>query len=157
MDWLDSHSGSVQALATLVLVVVTGYYAWTTRALVRETDVTLKSAARATLQARLDHISEIFIREPQLFMALDDDTATGEEQDPRFHITNMFLGVLEEAYMQFALERTMTADDWSAWEATADSFLPRRYVRGYWQRIQNTYEPSFRRYVNDRLQSMAGD
>jgi hypothetical protein len=151
MDWLDSHSGSVQAVATLVLVVLTAYYAWTTRALVRETHTTLRAAARATLQARLDRISEIGIAHPQLFSALDDPNATGEERDERFYYTNMFLGVLEEAYTQFALERSMPADDWSAWEATVDTFLPRRYVRGYWEQVQQTYEPSFRRYVNERL------
>ena len=37
MEWLDTHAGSVQAIATLVLVGLTGYYAWASRALVRET------------------------------------------------------------------------------------------------------------------------
>ena len=102
LDWLDTHAGSVAALASFVLVAVTAYYAWTTRALVRETHITLQGAARATLQARMDRISEICIREPTLFPMLDDDTATGDEQDGRFHISNMFLGVLEEAHAVLA-------------------------------------------------------
>ena len=151
MEWLDSHSGSVIALANFVLVAVTAYYAWTTAALVRETHTNLQAAARATLQERMDRISEICIREPTLFAALDDDSASGEEQDARFFITNMFLGVLEEAHMQFRLDRTMTADDWSAWEATADSFLPKPYVARYWQRAARAFEPSFQRFVNSRI------
>ena len=50
MDWLDTHSVSVQALATLVLVAITAYYAWASRSLVRETRTTLQASARATLQ-----------------------------------------------------------------------------------------------------------
>jgi hypothetical protein len=155
MDWLDAHSAGVQAVATLVLVIITAYYAWTSRALVRETRVTLRATARSTLQARLDRISEIMIRDPHLFASLDDEFATGEEQDARFHVCSMFIGVLEEAFMQFTYERSMSRDDWSAWQATADAFLPRRYVTGYWHRAQPTFEPAFRRFVNDRLGSRA--
>jgi hypothetical protein len=152
MDWLDSHSGSVQALATIVLVSLTAYYAWTTRALAQETRRTVQTASRATLQDRMDRISEIFIREPTLFTSLDDPNATGDENDARFFIANMFLGVLEEAFMQYALDHTMTADDWGAWEATADSFIHRPYVKRYWQRVGGTYEPSFQRYVDLRIE-----
>jgi hypothetical protein len=151
IDWLDAHAGGVQAVATVVLVILTGYYAWASRALVRETRTTLQAGARATLQARLDRISEISISNPTLFSSLDDATATGQEQDARFHLCNMFLGIMEEAYMQFAQEHSMTADDWSAWQATADVFFPRAYVRKYWERAQNTYEPSFRRFVNEHM------
>jgi hypothetical protein len=154
MDWLDSHSGSVQAAATLVLVVLTAYYAWTSRALVRETRMTLQAAARSTLQARLDRISEICIREPSLFTLLDDVDATGEEQDARFFLANMFLGVLEEAHTQYRMDRSMSADDWSAWEATADTFLPRPYIIRYWQRAQRTYEPAFQRFVESRIAAL---
>jgi hypothetical protein len=151
MDWLDSHSGSVQAVATLVLVVLTAYYAWASRALVRETRTTLQAASRGTLQARLDRISEIFIREPTLFARLDEDLTTGQEGDARFHITGMFLGVLEEAFMQYTFEHSMTPDDWGAWQATADTFLAKRYVVSYWQKAQRTFEPSFRQFLNSRM------
>jgi hypothetical protein len=151
VDWLDTHSGSVVAVATFVLVVVTAYYAWTSRALVRETHVTLQAGARATLAARLDRISEICIHEPHLFTLLDDPNATGEEQDARFHIANMLLGVLEEAHMQYRLERTMTAEDWGAWEATADAMLHRFFIKRYWQRVQQTFEPGFREFVSQRI------
>jgi hypothetical protein len=136
-----------------VLVVITAYYAWATRALVRETHVSLQAAARATLQQRLDRISEICIREPGLFSLLEDETATGEEQDSRFHIANMFLGVLEEAHMQYRMEGSMAPDDWSAWVATADTFLPKPYVVRYWRRVSRTFEPSFQRFVNERLEA----
>ena len=151
LDWVDTHSAAVSAASTVVLVAITAYYAWATRALVRETHVSLQAAARATLQGRLDRISEICIREPMLFALLDDDTATGEEQDARFHIANMFLGVLEEAHMQYRLERTMNAEDWSAWVATADTFLPKPYIAKYWLRVSRTFEPNFQRFVNERM------
>ncbi len=151
MEWLDSHSGSVQAVATLVLVVLTAYYAWASRALVRETRVTLQAASRGTLQGRLDRISEIFIHNPELFAHLDDEVATGQEEDARFHITGMFLGVLEEAFMQYTFEHSMTPDDWGAWQATADTFLAKKYVLGYWRRAQRTFEPTFRQFLNARL------
>jgi hypothetical protein len=153
LDWLDTHSGSVVAAATFVLVVVTAYYAWTTRALVRETHTTLLAGARATLQARMDRISEICIREPTLFALLDDDKATGDEQDGRFHIGNMFLGVLEEAHMQHALEQSMSDDDWSAWHATAEIFLPKPYIVRYWRRVSRTFEPGFQRFVNEVIRT----
>ncbi len=151
MDWLDLHSGSVQAIATLVLVILTGYYAWTSRSLVSENQRTLGATARPTPQARLDRLSEIAISNPGLFSLLDDDTVTGDEQDARFFMTNMFLGILEEAHMQFRQDRSMTADDWSAWVATADTFLPRPYVVRYWERARRTYEPNFQRFVDERV------
>jgi hypothetical protein len=151
IEWLDAHSGAVQAIATIVLVAITAYYAWNSRSLVAQTRATLQATARSTLQSRLDRISEVFIREPGLFARLDDPDATGEEEDTRFHVCSMFLGVLEEAYQQFSDEHSMTRDDWSAWQATADSFLPKTYVVGYWRRVQHTFEPNFRRFVNQRL------
>ena len=151
LEWFDAHDGTVVAVATLVLVIVTGWGAWTTRSLVRETHTTLQSAARATLQARMDRISEICIREPNLFPLLNEQTATGEEEDGRFHLANMFLGVLEEAHTQHAIERTMSDDDWSAWVATAEVFLPRQYVVRYWERVARTFEPAFQRFVNEQI------
>jgi hypothetical protein len=154
LDWLDLHSGSVVGISTIVLVAVTAYYAWTTRALVRETRTTLQGASRATLQERMDRISVICIQDPSLFIRLDDEAATGDEQDGRFHIANMFLGVLEEAHMQHSLERSMTDDDWSAWVATADVFLPKPYIVRYWERVAPTFEPGFQRFVNERLRAL---
>jgi len=156
LDWLDAHSGSVVGVATLVLVAVTAYYAWTTRALVRETHVNLQAAARATLQERMDRISEICIREPNLFPMLDDERATGDEEDARFHIANMLLGVLEEAHMQYQLERTMSEADWSAWEATANVVLPKPFVARYWRRVAPTFEPGFQRFVNAHVGNEGG-
>jgi hypothetical protein len=154
LDWLDVHSGSVVGLSTVVLVLVTAFYAWTTRALVRETRTTLKGANRATLQERMDRISAICIQDPTLFQQLDDEASTGEEQDGRFHIANMFLGVLEEAHMQHSLEHSMTEDDWSAWVATADALLPKPFVVRYWQRVAQTFEPGFQRFINERVRAL---
>lgn len=155
IDWLDSHSETLVGLSTFVLVLITGYYAWTTRALVRETRATLQGANRATLQERLDRISMICIQDPTLFPQLEDQTATGDEQDARFHIANMFLGVLEEAYMQHSLERSMSDDDWSAWVATADVFLPKAYIVRYWQRVAPTFEPGFQRFIAERQRALS--
>src|SRR5712664_2659589 len=105
MDWLDSHSGSVQAIATLVLVAITGYYAWVTRMLVRETRTTLLASARATLQSRMDTLSSLMMEKPELFKSLDVDFSG--EYDARFHFANMFLSILEEAHTQWAVERSM--------------------------------------------------
>jgi hypothetical protein len=156
LEWLDSHAGSIAAASTVVLVIVTAYYAWTTRALVRETRTTLQSAARATLQERMDRISAICIQEPNVFPLLDDEAATGQEQDARFHVANMFLGVLEEAHMQYQVERSMSAEDWSAWVATADIFLPKAFISRYWRRVAPTFEPGFQRFVNERMRSTTG-
>jgi hypothetical protein len=155
LDWLDTHAGSVGALSTIVLALITAYYAWTTRALVHETRTTLQANSRATLQERMDRISEICIRNPGLFSLLDDPSATGEEEDARFHIANMFLSLLEEAHLQYRLERSMSADDWSAWVATADVFLPKAYVSRYWRRVAPTFEPGFQRFVDEHLSAAA--
>jgi hypothetical protein len=151
LDWVDTHSAAVAAASTIILVAVTAYYAWTSRALVRETHITLQAAARSTLQQRLDRISEICIHNPTLYPGLDDDGATGEEFDGRFFVANMFLGVLEEAHLQYRMERSMTADDWGAWVATADTFLTKVFIQRYWQRVAPTYEPGFQQFVNERL------
>ena len=156
LDWLDTHAGSVGAVSTLVLVIITAYYAWATRALVRETHTTLQGAARTTLQERMDRISMICIQQPNLFTLLDDESSTGQEQDARFHLANMFLGVLEEAHMQYRIERSMSDEDWSGWVATADAFLPRPVIIRYWERVAPTFEPGFQRFVNDRLRVAAG-
>ena len=151
LEWFDTHDGTVLALATLVLVMVTGWLAWTTRALARESHTTLQAAARATLQARMDRISEICINQPTLFPMLDDETATGEEEDARFHLANMFLGVLEEAHTQHAIEGSMSDEDWGAWVATAEVFLPRVFMVRYWARVNRTFEPAFQRFVNEQI------
>jgi hypothetical protein len=65
----------------------------------------------------------------------------------------MFLGVLEEAFVQYRLEHSMSAEDWSAWAATADQFLPRIYVARYWRRVAPTFEPSFRQFVDERIRA----
>ena len=153
MDWLDSHSGSVQAIATLVLVAITGYYAWVTRMLVRETRTTLLASARATLQSRMDALSSLMMDKPELFKSLDNEF--GGEYDARFHFANMFLSILEEAHTQWAVERSMPEDDWSAWAATAETILQRPYFSGYWAKVHHTYEPSFQRFVNRRLAEAA--
>jgi hypothetical protein len=153
MNWLDAHAGGVQAVATLVLVVLTGYYAWASRALVRETRTTLRATARMTLQSRLDRISEILVHDPTLFKSLDDDA--GDEQDARFHVVNMFLSVLEEAHTQYTEEKSMTEADWDAWVATCEVFLQRRYVITYWQRVHSTYNIAFQRFVHQRLNASA--
>jgi hypothetical protein len=150
LDWIDSHSATVAAASTIILVAVTAYYAWTTRALVRETHSSLQAAARTTLQERMDRISGILIDKPELFTGLDD-AAASVEYDGRFHIAGMFLGVLEEAHMQYRLERSMSAEDWGAWVATADTFLSKAYIQQYWQRVSPTFEPGFQRFVNERM------
>ena len=150
LEWLDAHAGSADAVSTIVRVVVTAYYAWTTRALVRETHTTLQGAARATLQERMDRSSTLCIQQPELFPLLDDEAAMGTEQDGRFHLANMFLGVLEDR-----LERSMSAEEWRAWVATADTVLPKPFIVRDWQRVAPTFEPGFQRFVNERIRATA--
>ena len=152
MDWLDAHAGSVQAVATFALIALTAYYAWFTRALVRETHATLQANARLTLQARLDRISELFLRDPELFSSLDQPEATGLEQDRRFHVANMLVAVLEEAYTQHEVDGAMSEDDWGAWVVTMDSMMQRRYLNAYWQQVRQHYGAGFREFVDKRVQ-----
>jgi hypothetical protein len=153
VEWLDAHEGSALVLATLVLAAITAYYAWTTRALVRESHSTLQATARATLQERLDRISEILMRDPQLFHSLDAPLATGEEYDARFHLANMFVAVLEEAYTQHATDRSMGEEDWRAWIATAELLMRRTYMLGYWNQVRTTFNASFRRFIEEQVQN----
>jgi hypothetical protein len=151
MEWLDAHAGSVQAFATLVLVIITAYYAWTSRAQVKATQATLQATARMTLQGRLDRVSELMLKNPDLFDSLDDPQATGAERDGRFHLANIIVAVLEEAYVQHHIEGSMPAEEWRAWEATLDSLMGRRYLAEYWKRVRGTFGESFSRYVDQRI------
>jgi hypothetical protein len=151
VDWLDVHAGSVQAFATLVLVVITAYYAWVTRAQVRETRRTLQATARMTLQGRLDRVSELFLSDPELFDALDDPQASGDERDRRFHLANILMAVLEEAYLQRHVERTMPAEEWRAWEQTLESLMSFRYLKGYWRNTRGGFNESFVSFLDGRL------
>jgi hypothetical protein len=151
MDWLDTHAGSVQAFATIVLVLITAYYAWAARAQVKATQAMLQATARMTLQSRLDRVSELMLGNPELFRGLDDPDATGQERDERFHLANILVAVLEEAYTQRHVEGTMPAEEWRAWEATIDSLMSRRYLAGYWRNISGTFNPSFSHYLDERL------
>jgi hypothetical protein len=152
VEWLDMHEGSALVLATLVLAAITAYYAWTTRALVRESHATLQATARATLQERLDRISEILMRDPRLFQSLDEPLTTGQEYDARFHLANMFVAVLEEAHTQYAIDRSMGEEDWRAWVATAELLMRRKYMLGYWEQVRTTFNASFRRFVEEQIQ-----
>lgn len=151
MEWLDAHAGSVQAFATLVLVLITAYYAWVTRAQVKEMRTTLQSSARMTLQSRLDRVSELFLEHPDLFDSLDDPSATGKEMDGRFHLANILVAVLEEAFVQHHIERSMPAEDWRAWGETARSLMRRRYLAGYWQTVRNGFGESFAHYLDESV------
>jgi hypothetical protein len=151
MDWLDTHSGSVQALGTLVLVAITAYYAWTSRALVRQTRASLQATARTTLQGRLDRISEILIDHPELSDALDKPAAENDATDGPSHVAHLLWAVLEEAHTQFAVDRTMPDEDWRAWAVTIDHFIHRPYLNTHWQRARDLYGDSFQSYVDERL------
>jgi hypothetical protein len=152
MEWLDVHAGSVQSLATLVLVLITAYYAWVSRALVRETRAALLASARTTLQGRLDRIGELLVQQPDLLRGLDDPEATIDEREARFHVANMFFAVFEEAHTQYLLEHAMPEEDWQAWQATIDRLCGRAYLRRLWQQVGPMYSASFRRYLDERLQ-----
>lgn len=143
----------MQAFATLVLVLITAYYAWTSRAQVKATQATLQATARMTLQSRLDRISELMLANPELFKRLDEPGTTGEERDERFHLANILFGIFEEAYLQRYVDRSMPAEDFRAWEATMDGLLSRRYLAGYWRRSVGGFNESFTRYLNARVGS----
>ncbi len=150
MEWLDAHSGSVQALATLVLVAITAYYAWVSRALVKETHTTLAATARMTLQERLNRVSELFVQQPDLWKGLDDPSGM-EQRDARFHAANMLVAVFEEAFTQYSSDRAMHDEDWQAWVATMDRLMNRRYLTSYWREVRDTYGQSFRDFLDSRL------
>jgi hypothetical protein len=39
MDWLNTNAGAVTAVATLVLVAITGFYAWRTHTIANATRI----------------------------------------------------------------------------------------------------------------------
>jgi hypothetical protein len=152
MEWLDAHAGSIQALATLVLVLITAYYAWVTRLLVRETRATLLSSARLTLQGRMNRISELLLQNPDLSRSLDEPATTVDVQEARFHVATMLLAVFEEAYTQYQLDHSMPEEDWRAWQTTIDLMFRRAYMGPLWEQVGPTYGASFRRFVDELLQ-----
>jgi hypothetical protein len=152
MQWLDAHAGSVQALATLVLVLLTAYYAWVSHSLVRQTRAALLASSRTTLQGRLDRISELMVQNPDLLRALDDPEAAIDEHEARFHVANMFLAVFEEAHTQYQLEHAMPEEDWHAWQATVDRLFRRPYMRRLWEQAGPMYSASFRRFMDQHVQ-----
>jgi hypothetical protein len=151
MAWLDTHAGSVQAIATLVLVLLTAYYAWTSRAIVRHTQTSLQATARTTLQGRLDRVSELLIEHPDLSAALDTVFEENQALDGRSHLANILWAVLEEAHTQYTIERSMPEEDWQAWVATVDQFLSRPYMASHWRHVSHLYGESFRQFVDSRL------
>ena len=151
MEWLDAHAGSVQALATFVLVLLTAYYAWAARALVAETRAALLASARTTLQARLDRISELLIEHPDVSRGFDDPAATIDNQEARFHVANMMFAVFEEAHTQYLLEQAMPEEDWQAWQATVERMFNRPYLRQVWKHVGPMYSASFRRFMDEQL------
>ncbi|MBV9120939.1 MAG: hypothetical protein JOZ39_09540 [Chloroflexi bacterium] len=153
MEWLDLHAGSVQAFATLVLVVITAYYAWASRAMVREARANLQSTARLTLQDRLNRVSELFLEHPDLYASLCDPAATGKEHDQRFHIANLLVAVFEEAYVQHHLEHSMSREDWRAWRTTISGLMRLPYLMGYWEQVRHAYGASFANFVENELLS----
>jgi hypothetical protein len=155
MEWLDAHAGSVQAVATLVLLLLTGYYAWFTRGLVRETHASLQATARTTLQGRLDRISELLIEHPDVSRGLDEPDGADDVRDGRFHIAGMLVAVLEEAHTQYMIEHTMPDEDWNAWVVTIDRLIRRPYLLTHWRAVAPMYGESFRRFVDERLQQPA--
>ena len=52
--------------------------------------------------------------------------------------------------MQHSLEQSMSDDGWSAWVATADTFLPEAYIVRNWERVAPTFEPGLQRFIDDR-------
>lgn len=128
MGWLDTHAGSVQALATLVLVALTAYYAWTNRVLVQQTRAALRANARAIMQERLNRVSELLFHNPEISRTLDDPAPDTDDRDQRFHLASMPLEIFEEAHTQYQSERSMTEQDWRAWVATMDVLLRRGYM-----------------------------
>lgn len=152
MAWLDAHAGSVQAVATIILVVLTAYYAWTNRALVQQTRASLRANARITLQDRLDRISQILVQHPEISRGLDEASTDPGDHDGRFHLAHMILGVLEEAYTQHESERSMTEEDWRAWRATAEALLRRAYMTRRWRGVGTMYGEPFRCFVDQLLQ-----
>jgi hypothetical protein len=57
MDWLNSNAGAVTAIATLVLVAITGFYAWRTHTIANETR-TLAAETRKMVVATEDMVRQ---------------------------------------------------------------------------------------------------
>ncbi len=52
MHWLDTHSAGVQAAATVVLVIITGVYAWLTRSINKSANESANAARQSAAAAR---------------------------------------------------------------------------------------------------------
>lgn len=68
IQFLNSNSGAVTALATVALLVVTGWYAWTTRALLREAEKTRLMTGEPRVVAYL-RVHEVHTNMVQLCVA----------------------------------------------------------------------------------------
>lgn len=66
IQWLDAHAGSVQAIATIVLVVVTIVYAWRTHAISKATakqaDASVKMAEEMAAQTLIQMTPRLLLR-----------------------------------------------------------------------------------------------
>lgn len=77
IGFLNSNAGAVTALATVALLIVTGWYAWTTRALLREAEKTRLTAGEPRVVAYL-RVHEVHTNMVQLCIAnLSGAAATG--------------------------------------------------------------------------------
>jgi hypothetical protein len=86
IDWLDAHAGSAQVLATVVLLLITAYYAWQTRG-----------------QARAAHQQVAASREAvQASQAAVEETRRLREEQARAHVT-LELWPWSRGYGQFDL------------------------------------------------------
>ena len=52
IDWLDAHSGTVQAITTIVLAIITAYYAWQTHGQVKAAEDQAKASREAVLASQ---------------------------------------------------------------------------------------------------------
>ncbi|MET1753869.1 hypothetical protein ABVV53_00070 [Novosphingobium sp. RD2P27] len=68
IQFLNSNAGAVTALATIALLIVTGWYAWTTRALLREAEKTRLMAGEPRVVAYL-RVHEVHTNMVQLCVA----------------------------------------------------------------------------------------
>lgn len=59
MDWFDKHSGGLQAISTIVLVIVTGWYAYLTWRMASSAKEQLNIARDAIREERRRHLEEL--------------------------------------------------------------------------------------------------
>jgi hypothetical protein len=84
MDWINSNTGAISALTTVLLTILTAVYVWLTRVLVRQNFALRDDAIKPMLSVRPVQDENLF----QIFNLSIENVGGGPAQSVRLRITN---------------------------------------------------------------------